>query len=280
MLDDELKALLIPNLCNAVVRAGAAIMQVYKQKDNYDIRIKSDKTPITEADCQAHDTIKNYLGQTRIPILSEEGREMRYEERCNWELFWLVDPLDGTVEFIKGNNEFTVNIALMQNNCSVAAAVYVPYLEKLYLAWRGGGAYLKSGVAPRADAQYTYGEIQRGLQRLPLVTAPHEHPIVAVSRSHQSPETAEYLNRLRDKRPDLEVVEQGSSYKFCLLAEGAVDLYVRTTPTYEWDTAAGELILSEAGGETLSLPDKRPLQYNKADLHNPWFVCRSKNSPL
>lgn len=280
MLDDELKALLIPNLCNAVVRAGAAIMQVYKQKDNYDIRIKSDKTPITEADCQAHDTIKNYLGQTRIPILSEEGREMRYEERCNWELFWLVDPLDGTVEFIKGNNEFTVNIALMQNNRSVAAAVYVPYLEKLYLAWRGGGAYLKSGVAPRADAQYTYGEIQHGLQRLPLVTAPHEHPIVAVSRSHQSPETAEYLNRLRDKRPDLEVVEQGSSYKFCLLAEGAVDLYVRTTPTYEWDTAAGELILSEAGGETLSLPDKGPLQYNKADLHNPWFVCRSKNSPL
>ena len=280
MLDDELKALLIPNLCNAVVRAGAAIMQVYKQKDNYDIRIKSDKTPITEADCQAHDTIKNYLGQTRIPILSEEGREMRYEERCNWELFWLVDPLDGTVEFIKGNNEFTVNIALMQNNCSVASAVYVPYLEKLYLAWRGGGAYLKSGVAPRADAQYTYGEIQHGLQRLPLVTVPHEHPIVAVSRSHQSPETAEYIAGLRRRRPDLEVVEQGSSYKFCLLAEGTVDFYVRTTPTYEWDTAAGELILSEAGGETLSLPGERPLQYNKVDLHNPWFVCRSKNSPL
>ncbi|HJA99317.1 MAG TPA: 3'(2'),5'-bisphosphate nucleotidase CysQ [Candidatus Alistipes avicola] len=280
MLDNELKALLVPSLCNAVVRAGAAIMQVYRHKDDYDIRIKSDKTPITEADRQAHDTIKNYLGQTRIPILSEEGREMRYEERCNWELFWLVDPLDGTVEFIKGNNEFTVNIALMQNNRSVAAAVYVPYLEKLYLAWLGGGAYLKQNVAPRADAEYTYDQIREGLQRLPLETTRHDRPRVAVSRSHQSPETAEFVAGLRAKCPDLEIVEQGSSYKFCMLAEGDVDFYVRTTPTYEWDTAAGELILSEAGGETLSLPDNRPLQYNKADLQNPWFVCRGKNSPF
>ena len=205
---------------------------------------------------------------------------MRYEERCNWELFWLVDPLDGTVEFIKGNNEFTVNIALMQNNRSVAAAVYVPYLEKLYLAWLGGGAYLKQNVAPRADAEFTYDQIREGLQRLPLETTRHDRPRVAVSRSHQSPETAEFVAGLRAKCPDLEIVEQGSSYKFCMLAEGDVDFYVRTTPTYEWDTAAGELILSEAGGETLSLPDNRPLQYNKADLQNPWFVCRGKNSPF
>lgn len=107
MLDNELKSYLLPNLFNAAVRAGAAIMQVYKNKEDYDISIKSDKTPITVADRRAHETIKTYLGPTRIPILSEEGREMRYEERCNWELFWLVDPLDGTVEFIKGNNEFT-----------------------------------------------------------------------------------------------------------------------------------------------------------------------------
>ena len=157
MLDNELKSYLLPNLFNAAVRAGAAIMQVYKNKEDYDISIKSDKTPITVADRRAHETIKTYLGPTRIPILSEEGREMRYEERCNWELFWLVDPLDGTVEFIKGNNEFTVNIALMENNRSVASVVYVPYLGKMYLAWgrcfpeRGGGGRFRRGILVRAD---------------------------------------------------------------------------------------------------------------------------------
>lgn len=159
MLDNELKSYLLPNLFNAAVRAGAAIMQVYKNKEDYDISIKSDKTPITVADRRAHETIKTYLGPTRIPILSEEGREMRYEERCNWELFWLVDPLDGTVEFIKGNNEFTVNIALMENNRSVASVVYVPYLGKMYLAVargrcfpeRGGGGRFRRGILVRAD---------------------------------------------------------------------------------------------------------------------------------
>ncbi|WP_444100237.1 3'(2'),5'-bisphosphate nucleotidase CysQ family protein, partial [Alistipes putredinis] len=258
MLDNELKSYLLPNLFNAAVRAGAAIMQVYKNKEDYDISIKSDKTPITVADRRAHETIKTYLGPTRIPILSEEGREMRYEERCNWELFWLVDPLDGTVEFIKGNNEFTVNIALMENNRSVASVVYVPYLGKMYLAWRGGGAFLKEGVAADSDAEYSYGQIVESMRRLPVESARHEHPRVAVSRSHKSPELAEYIEELRKSHPDLEVVEQGSSYKFCLLAEGAVDYYFRTTSTYEWDTAAGVLILSEVGGETLSLPDYRP----------------------
>ena len=156
MLDNELKSYLLPNLFNAAVRAGAAIMQVYKNKEDYDISIKSDKTPITVADRRAHETIKTYLGPTRIPILSEEGREMRYEERCNWELFWLVDPLDGTVEFIKGNNEFTVNIALMENNRSVASVVYVPYLGKMYLAWRGGGVPSNSPKTLHHDA--TNGE--------------------------------------------------------------------------------------------------------------------------
>lgn len=174
---------------------------------------------------------------------------MRYEERCNWELFWLVDPLDGTVEFIKGNNEFTVNIALMENNRSVASVVYVPYLGKMYLAWRGGGAFLKEGVAADSDAEYSYGQIVESMRRLPVESARHEHPRVAVSRSHKSPELAEYIEELRKSHPDLEVVEQGSSYKFCLLAEGAVDYYFRTTSTYEWDTAAGELILSEVGAK-------------------------------
>lgn len=276
MINDDVRTYLLTSLFNAAVRAGAAIMQVYKNRDDYDIGLKTDHTPITLADRLAHRTIREYLGPTRIPVLSEEGREMRYEERRNWELYWLVDPLDGTVEFIKGNNEFTVNIALMENNVCIGAVVYVPYHEKMYIAGRDMGAYVKEHVVPVADAEYTYDRIVEGWTRLPFERPGRAGLRVAVSRSHQSPETHEHIEGLREKHPDLEVVEQGSSYKFCLLAEGSVDYYVRTTHTYEWDTAAGELILAEAGGRTRSLPDGRELRYNEEDLRNPWFVCRSK----
>ncbi len=280
MLKDKVKEYLLPPLFNAAVRAGAAIMKVYKHSEDYDISLKNDKTPITVADRLAHKTIREYLGRTRIPVLSEEGREMRYDERRNWELYWLVDPLDGTVEFIKGNNEFTVNIALMENNICIGAVIYVPYFEKMYIAGRDAGAFLKREVPADPEAEYTYDEIRQGVCRLPLETAAHDCPVVAVSRSHQTPETHACIDRLRESHPDLKVLEQGSSYKFCLLAEGRVDYYVRTTHTYEWDTAAGELILAEAGGQTRSLPDGKPLRYNEADLHNPWFVCRSKHCPF
>ncbi len=275
MTNDKMAMYLLPPLFNAAVRAGASIMQVYKNRDDYDISLKSDHTPITIADRLAHKTIREYLGPTRIPVLSEEGREMLYDERRNWELYWLVDPLDGTVEFIKGNNEFTVNIALMENNVCTGAVIYVPYYEKMYIAGRGTGTFLKEGVAPDAAAEYTYDRIVAGCRQLPL-EPDHEVLRVAVSRSHQTEETHRHIARLRERHPDLEVVEQGSSYKFCLLAEGKVDYYVRTTHTYEWDTAAGELILAEAGGSTRTLPDDRALRYNEEDLRNPWFVSRAK----
>ena len=280
MISDEVKKLLLQQLFNAAVKAGAAIMKVYKSNDDYDIGIKSDHSPITVADRLAHNAIKEALGATRIPILSEEGREMLYDERRNWDLFWLVDPLDGTVEFIKGNNEFTVNIALMENNECVASVVYVPYLEKIYIAGRGTGSFVRCGVAPDSLADYSYEDILTGSKRLPLRNEANTPLRIAVSRSHQTTETGEYIRRTMKQHPDAEVVEQGSSYKFCLLAEGSVDCYVRTTHTYEWDTAAGELILSEAGGNTRSLPDGEPLRYNKEDLHNPWFVCKSKFAEL
>ncbi len=234
MTNDKMAMYLLPPLFNAAVRAGASIMQVYKNRDDYDISLKSDHTPITIADRLAHKTIREYLGPTRIPVLSEEGREMRYDERRNWELYWLVDPLDGTIEFIKGNNEFTVNIALMENNVCTGAVIYVPYYEKMYIAGRGTGTFLKEGVAPDAAAEYTYDRIVAGCRQLPL-EPDHEVLRVAVSRSHQTEETHRHIARLRERHPDLEVVEQGSSYKFCLLAEGKVDYYVRTTHTYEWD---------------------------------------------
>lgn len=274
MIDDHIREYLLPEQFNAAVRAGAAIMKIYKSSTDYNVTLKSDHTPITIADRMAHDTIKRSLGRTRIPILSEEGRTMLYEERCNWELFWLVDPLDGTVEFIKGNNEFTVNIALMENNVCVSSVVYVPYHNKMYIAERGRGAYVMHDVAPSEDAEYTYTEIRMNQRSLPLEESNHSNFRVAVSRSHQTPETHAHIDTLREEHPDLEIVEQGSSYKFCLLAEGVVDYYIRTTTTSEWDTAAGELILEESGGTTRAYPSGEILNYNKEELDNPWFVAK------
>lgn len=277
MIDKSIREYLLHEQFNAAVRAGAAIMRIYNSSDDYDIALKSDNTPITIADRMAHLTIKESLGKTRIPILSEEGREMLYDERRNWELFWLVDPLDGTVEFIKGNNEFTVNIALMENNTCVSSVVYVPYHNKMYIAERGHGAWVMEGVKPDDNASYSYDDIHNNIVRLPLKEHSHDRFRVAVSRSHQTTETHSHIDSLRTAHPDLEVIEQGSSYKFCLLAEGSVDYYVRTSTTSEWDTAAGELILLEAGGTTYAYPTGEKLQYNKEVLDNPWFVaCREE----
>ncbi len=276
MLTNEVREYLLAEVFNAAVKAGAAIMEIYARRDEYGVSYKSDHTPITEADCAAHKVIRESLGPTRIPILSEEGREMGYEERRNWEMFWLVDPLDGTLEFIKGNNEFTVNIALMENNRAIASVVYVPYFEKIYLAERGRGAWVKRGVKPLLSSAMSFEQIESDMQPLPLVGESNRPLRVAVSRSHQTPETACHVEAMRAIHPDLELIEQGSSYKFCLLAEGSVDYYPRTTHTYEWDTAAGELILHEAGGRTCSLPEGEELKYNKENLQNPWFECRAK----
>ena len=281
MLSEQIKRFLLPHTFNAAVRAGAAVMRIYEHRDDYDLsKYDGNFRSITAADRAAHEAIKRTLGQTRIPILSEDGREMHYEERCNWELFWLVDPLDGTREFIAGNNEFTINIALMENNVCAAAVIYVPYLHKIYFADRGFGSYVRDGVEPSADAAYTFDEIKQGARRLPLVAERHAHPLIAISRSHNTPETFAHVAALRRRYPDAQVIEQGSSYKFCLLAEGRVDYYVRTTHTYEWDTAAGELILAEAGGRLEALADGAAFRYNKRDLQNPWFICRAHNCAI
>lgn len=273
MINQQERAYLLPFAFNAAVRAGAKIMKVYNNREGYDIEVKRDNTPLTIADRLAHNKIKEVLGETRIPILSEEGREMLYDERKNWDMFWLVDPLDGTIEFIKGNNEFTVNIALMADNECVGAIVYVPYLGKMYFAERGCGAMVLENIVPDENANYTNQDIRSKAQILPLESAAHDKFRIAVSRSHQTAETADFVEQMRKIHPEAEILEQGSSYKFCLMAEGVIDYYPRTTTTYEWDTAAAELILAEAGGKTHSLPDHKPLQYNKENLHNPWFEC-------
>ena len=281
MLSEQIKRFLLPHTFNAAVRAGAAVMRIYEHRDDYDLsKYDGNFRSITAADRAAHEAIKRTLGQTRIPILSEDGREMHYEERCNWELFWLVDPLDGTREFIAGNNEFTINIALMENNVCAAAVIYVPYLHKIYFADRGFGSYVRDGVEPSADAAYTFDEIKQGARRLPLVAERHAHPLIAISRSHNTPETFAHVEALRRRYPDAQVIEQGSSYKFCLLAEGRVDYYVRTTHTYAWHTAAAELTTPEGVGRLEALADGAAFRYNKRDLQNPWFICRAHNCAI
>lgn len=274
-MTENIQQQLMAKAYNAAVRAGAVILEIYKRED-YHVSLKNDSSPLTIADRRAHETIKEYLGSTRIPILSEEGREMLYDERKNWELFWLVDPLDGTKEFINGNNEFTVNIALMSDNEAVAAVVYVPYISRMFMAVKGGGAYVKENVTASADSEADYASIGEGLISLPVATKGNEPMQIAISRSHNTPETFAHIDAIRSCVPDLEVVEQGSSYKFCMLAEGTVDYYVRTSNTYEWDTAAGELILEEAGGSTVAIDSGKHLAYNKELLNNPHFVARSK----
>lgn len=271
------RELLIPRAYEAALRGGAAIMEHYGRRDKaLDVDLKRDLSPITEADRAAHRAIREWLGPMRVPVLSEEGREMRFDERRDWEMFWLVDPLDGTREYIKGTGEFTVNIALMVDHRPVVGIIFVPVLQKIYVCEKGHGSFVRSGVAPDAAAGgLSWRDVFEGASRLPLSTEVGSPLRIAVSRSHPSPETTAYVAEIQARFPGAVVIEQGSSYKFGLLAEGAVDCYVRASPTYEWDTAAGEVILSETGGTTSSLPELEKFAYNKESLLNPWFVCRS-----
>lgn len=276
MITEEQKEYLLPKAYNAALRAGAAILDIYEKEEVVAVDFKRDNSPITKADRMAHTIIREYLGQTRIPLLSEEGREMLYAERKDWDLFWLVDPLDGTKEFIKGNGEFTVNIALMVDYKPCLGIVYVPYKRLMYFSDCETGSFRAVGVEPDAAAELDYQSIIKGVDKLPLTTAANAPIRIAISRSHNTEETFTYVDKVKSKHPDAIVFEQGSSYKFCLIAEGSADYYIRTSNTYEWDTAAGEAILESAGGRTKSLPDKKRLLYNKESLLNPHFTCRSK----
>lgn len=276
MLTQEQTDFFLVKAYNAALRAGARILDMISGRTPSDQTSEGGSViPLTLADACSHECIKTYLSQTRIPMLSAEGRDMLYQERCHWDLFWMVDPLDGTQEFVRGNGEFTINIALMYENQPVIGIIYVPYIHKMYFALRHQGAYLKTGLFPREDAETTLDQIWEGCRALPLHSQAN-HPIrIAISRSHNTPETFECIEHLKQKYPGAEVIEQGSSYKFCLLAEATVDLYVRTSQTYEWDTAAGDVILSEAGGQLTSL-DGKPFVYNKQTLNNPHFIGKNK----
>lgn len=270
---DEILNLLLAAV-NASIRAGALILEVYNSND-FQVNLKSDKTPLTLADRLAHDSIKNDLSKTFIPVLSEEGRNIVYEERKGWEYFWIVDPLDGTKEFIKRNGEFTVNIALIQNKYPLLGVVYVPVTGELYFSFTPEGAYKVSNLVATKEARFTYSELVSIAKKIPFDND-RKNLVIVESRSHTSEETLEYIECLKEKFSDIESISRGSSLKMCMIAEGNADIYPRLSLSSEWDTAAGQAIVEGAGYQVYTYETKERMAYNKEELLNPWFIVKGK----
>lgn len=252
------KNIQINDLVRLSVEAGHEIMKIY-QKD-FSVELKNDESPLTEADKASNEVIVKGLISLypQIPIISEENKLTDYSERKSWEWCWLVDPLDGTKEFIKKNGEFTVNIALVHQNKIVVGVIFVPAQNKIYYAASGLGAYMMDNSAD---------PVRLKIRDLDIQTLK-----VVGSRSHQSQEVEDFVDKLKGKYRDVEFVPAGSSLKFCLVAEGKADIYPRLAPTMEWDTAAGQIIAEEAGAEVIKYPENVPLEYNKENLLNPYFI--------
>lgn len=247
---------LLPHAIVIAKEAGAAILELYRQVDPA-VEYKRDRSPLTQGDLISHRLIVEGLkGLTpEWPVLSEESREIPFDLRQSWKIFWLVDPLDGTKEFLRQNDEFTVNIALMAENRPILGVVYAPAIGRLYYAARGLGAWKDDRGAL---SQIHVAQPQNGCLRL------------VVSKSHSSGE--ENLDRFTSGAEQCEFVSMGSSLKFCLVAEGAADLYPRMGPTMEWDTAAAQCVVEQAGGSVTAL-DGSPIEYNKPVLLNPGLVA-------
>jgi len=261
------------------VLAGKRILDVYETEFN--IELKDDSSPVTLADRFSHKIIFDLFTAEypHIPILSEEGRAVSFEERNGWKQFWLVDPLDGTKDFIKKNGEFTVNIALVEKNRPVLGVVYIPFSDTMYLGIDGRGAFKLDRArdciqkAERTEKKIPDLVLDRS-SSLPLINEkPRSRFVIVKSRSHSGEETECCIKRLVQLYKESEVIAAGSATKLCILAEGSADVYPRFGPTMEWDTAAGHAILRNSGGGLFRTDNWSPLVYNKEDLRNPSFVA-------
>ena len=243
----------------AAVKAGENIMEVYNSTESINYEKKADDSPLTIADKKSHNTIIDFLKDTDIDIISEESKSIEYQERKNWEEYWLIDPLDGTKEFIKKNGEFTVNIALIKNNKPHLGIVYCPVKKILY--WNDNDKKVfkrEKEETSEIKKRKPINENEEGLR-------------VVVSRSHMSEETSEYVNKLT--RPEL--ISCGSSLKFLYIADNKADIYPRFGPTMEWDTAAAHSILNALEIHVINLDTGRELSYNKENLLNPYFIIKA-----
>jgi len=232
---------------------------------------KADESPLTLADRLAHEIILKHLKSTGLPILSEEGKEIPYMNRSWWSSFWLVDPLDGTREFVQRNGEFTVNIALIEEGIPVFGVVYAPVINTLYTGLEGHGAYRCTN---EKNFSQPYEYLIQFATPLPNSTPDRNQFRVMASRSHFNQETRDFLNNLDTDGKELSLVNAGSSLKLCRVAEGAADLYPRLGPTMEWDTAAAHAVVRAAGKRVYRPDDGQELEYNKENLLNPSFVVQ------
>ncbi len=256
---------LMPLAIVAAQKAAAAILEIYAS--SFEVEHKADNSPLTLADQNAHNVIVKELASSQLPILSEEGAHQPYEERSKWSAFWMVDPLDGTKEFVKRNGEFTVNIALIEDGKPVFGVIVVPVSGAVYAGGYGYGSFKYSPAnGDSRDAWRTRSAA------LPLVW---DTPFTVVaSRSHQTPETEKYMADLIAERGEPHYVSMGSSLKFCVVAEGGAEIYPRLAPTMEWDTAAGQAIVMGVGKEVTDLKTGKPMRYNKENLLNNWFEVK------
>jgi 3'(2'), 5'-bisphosphate nucleotidase len=256
----------------AAIIAGKRILEIFNAED-FQVAMKSDNSPISSADREAHEIIKRLLLNSRIPILSEEGRDMQFEERKAWDILWIVDPLDGTRQFIQKREEFTVNIAFVVGGNPLFGVVYAPAIGDVYFGIKETGSF-KINVKNRDLSDYSLQQILAESKKLgPLPKTNGKYTILA-SYNHVNRETLEYIAEMRKTYPEVEVKKVGSSLKMCMLADGIGDVYVRHTETYEWDTAAAQSILEGVGWCINALDTNEPLTYNKESLLNPYFICK------
>jgi len=254
-------------IIRASIKAGEEILKIYKT--DFEVEYKEDESPLTLADKNANDVIMSFLRETDIPVLSEEGRNIHYEERKNWSELWIVDPLDGTKEFVKKNDEFTVNIALVRNQKPIMGVVYAPVLDELYFGEENLGAYKLEKASERSGNPE---EILKYASKLPFKLSKTYYGIVA-SRSHLTPETTSFIYKVRKGHEDVKIVSKGSSLKIVMVAEGVADVYPRFAPTSEWDTAAGHAVVLASGGRIVQAENpEKEVVYNKENILNPWFI--------
>lgn len=252
----------------AALEAGKAILEIYNSGE-FDVEIKGDKSPLTKADKASHNVIMSFLKKTKIPVLSEEGREIPYEERKNWKQLWIVDPIDGTKEFIKRNGEFTVNIAFIENQKTRLGVIFAPVSGELYFSTTQIGAYKTIAKSKNINIETL---ISNG-HKLPFQRENSTYTIVA-SRSHMSQETELYVEEMRAKHGEVNLISKGSSLKLCMVADGSADCYPRFAPTMEWDTAAGQAICEHSGFNVLDWNTKEKMLYNRKQLLNDWFIVK------
>ena len=258
---------LLETIIKASLEAGKEILNIYDS--GFEVELKSDNSPLTTADKASNKVIEGYLKNTDIPILSEEGREIAYAERKNWQKLWIVDPLDGTKEFINKNGEFTVNIALVENNIPVMGVIYVPVKKTLYFGSLETGSFMQKDI--EFNENYKLDLNSELLIALPQKLEKEKYTAVG-SRSHLNDKTRAYFSKLEEKHGGIEIISKGSSLKFCMVADGTADIYPRFGPTMEWDTAAGHAIVLYSGGRVTLNDEKTPLAYNRENLLNPEFI--------